>query len=487
MRKLVLFGAVLFSACTVFAQKKDWAAHYATYIDSMDLRRHLEVLASDAYEGRETGKKGQQMAATYLIENFKKVGVAQAPGMSGFEQFFQVVETKPGGSISWAGKALTFKTDFIYYGAKSKWSATDLPMMTLETAKLLKPMAYILVAPVNSFELRAEVQRLKVAAPSGLKGIVLMHPNYEQVYQYLEHYTTTNSMRLLEGEKKEEIPTIMVNSSTVAPLLTKSFRYLTGKGKQPRKPSKKTIGMFSGSLNDGETVLTSSNVLAFIPGSDPILSKEIVVITAHYDHIGMENGVVFNGADDDGTGTVALLEMAEAFMQAYREGNGVRRSILIMPVSGEEKGLLGSAYYTDHPVIPLEQTVANLNIDMIGRNDIAHENKSDYIYVIGADRLSDDLHAANEWANKTYTKLELDYRFNDPKDPNQFYYRSDHYNFAKNNIPSVFYFSGVHEDYHQATDDVEKIIFSKVEKVTRLVFHTAWKLANDTQRPRLKM
>ena len=487
MKVRLLLVFVLSGVTVLFGQKKDWAAHYATLIDSVDLRTHLEVLASNAYEGRETGKKGQQMAAAYLIEKFKKIGVAQAPGSTGYEQYFKVVETKPGGSITWSNTTLTFKSDFIYYGAKSKWSVNDLPLMTLETAKLLKPVAYVLVAKIETFELRSEVQRLKVAAPSGLKGIVLLHPNYDQVYEYLEHYTTSPSMRLLDNEQREEIPTIMVNTKSIEASLAKPFRYLIGKGKQSKKASKKAIGVLSGTLNEGETILTSSNVLAFIPGSDPILSKEIIVITAHYDHIGIDNGTVYNGADDDGTGTVALLELAEAFMQAYQEGHGVRRSILIMPVSGEEKGLLGSAYYTDHPLIPLEQTVANLNIDMIGRNDIAHENKTNYIYVIGADRLSDDLHNANEWANTNYTKLELDYRFNDPKDPNQFYYRSDHYNFAKNNIPSVFYFSGVHEDYHQPTDDIEKIIFSKVELVTRLVFHTAWKLANETERPRLKL
>ena len=154
-----------------------------------------------------------------------------------------------------------------------------------------------------------------------------------------------------------------------------------------------------------------------------------------------------------------------------------------MPVSGEEKGLLGSSYYVSHPALPLSTTIANLNIDMIGRDDIAHEGKSDYIYIIGSNMLSDDLHAANEQANNTFTQLQLDYRFNSTTDPNQFYYRSDHYNFAKNNIPSIFYFSGVHADYHQPTDDVEKINFNKVEKVTKLVFHTAWMLANNPTRP----
>jgi Zn-dependent M28 family amino/carboxypeptidase len=201
--------------------------------------------------------------------------------------------------------------------------------------------------------------------------------------------------------------------------------------------------------------------------------------------MGIDNGVVYNGADDDGTGTVALLEIAEAFMAAKKEGNAPLRSILIMAVSGEEKGLLGSSHYVDHPIIPLEQTVTDLNIDMIGRNDIAHENSSEYIYIIGSNMLSTDLHKANEKANSTYTQLSLDYKFNRLDDPNQFYYRSDHYNFAKNNIPSIFYFSGIHEDYHQPTDDIEKINFTKVERVARLVFSTAWIVANETERPRL--
>jgi Zn-dependent M28 family amino/carboxypeptidase len=235
-------------------------------------------------------------------------------------------------------------------------------------------------------------------------------------------------------------------------------------------------------LNTQEEKLTSSNVLAYIEGSDPVLSKEVVIITAHYDHIGVDHGVVYNGADDDGTGTVALLELAEAFMEAKKNGEGPKRSVLIMPVSGEEKGLLGSDYYSSHPVIPLENTVADLNIDMIGRNDIAHEKDTNYIYIIGSNMLSNDLHDVNERANNKYTQLKLDYKFNSLSDPNQFYYRSDHYNFAKHSIPVIFYFSGVHEDYHQPTDDVEKIIFSKTEKVALLVFFTAWDLSNAAKR-----
>jgi Zn-dependent M28 family amino/carboxypeptidase len=226
--------------------------------------------------------------------------------------------------------------------------------------------------------------------------------------------------------------------------------------------------------------LVSENVLAYIEGSDK--KDELVVITAHYDHIGVENGEVYNGADDDGSGTVAIMAIAKAFAQAKANGHGPRRSVLVMPVSGEEKGLLGSRYYSERPVFPLENTVANINIDMIGRVDSIHATSAPYLYVIGSDRLSSELHAINEEANARYTKLDLDYRFNDRKDPNRFYYRSDHYNFARKGVPAVFYFSGVHEDYHGPGDTVDKIRFELLHQRALLAFHTAWILANRAER-----
>ena len=225
--------------------------------------------------------------------------------------------------------------------------------------------------------------------------------------------------------------------------------------------------------------IKGENVLGYIEGSD--LKEELIIITAHYDHLGKHDSLVFNGADDDGSGTVATLEIAEAFMLAKKAGKGPRRSVLIMPVSGEEKGLLGSKYYTTHPIYPLKNTVANLNIDMIGRLDDWHDT-ANYVYLIGADRLSQELHDISEQVNKEYIGLNLDYKFNEEDDPNRYYYRSDHYNFAKNNIPVIFYFNGVHEDYHKVTDTVEKIDFQKIETITRLVFLTAWELTNRDER-----
>ncbi|HEX9981003.1 MAG TPA: M28 family peptidase [Flavobacterium sp.] len=227
---------------------------------------------------------------------------------------------------------------------------------------------------------------------------------------------------------------------------------------------------FSPKLGDSE------NIWAFVEGTDK--KDEIIVVSAHYDHVGMKNGDVYNGADDDGSGTVALLEIAQAFQLAKKDGNGPRRSILFLHVTGEEHGLHGSRYYSENPLFPLKKTMADINIDMIGRRDLLHPDTSNYVYVIGSDRLSTDLHKITEDANRNYTKLDLDYKYNDLNDPERFYYRSDHYNFAKNGIPSVFLFNGTHADYHQPTDDPDKIEYDALAKRAKLAFGIAWQLAN---------
>lgn len=225
---------------------------------------------------------------------------------------------------------------------------------------------------------------------------------------------------------------------------------------------------------------SSENVVAFIKGSEK--PDEIIVLSAHYDHVGMENGEIFNGADDDGSGTIAMLEIAEAFQQAVKNGKGPKRSILFLHVTGEEIGLYGSKYYTENPIFPLANTVANLNTDMIGRIDPDKKDTPNYIYLIGSDKLSQELHDVSEAVAEKYSDLELDYKFNDENDPNRFYYRSDHYNFAKNNIPIIFYFNGVHEDYHKPTDTPDKIEYDLYAKRTQLIFQTAWEVANREER-----
>jgi len=225
----------------------------------------------------------------------------------------------------------------------------------------------------------------------------------------------------------------------------------------------------------------SENVVAFIEGSE--FPEEIIVLSAHLDHVGVDDeGNVFNGADDDGSGTVAMLEIAEAFQEAVKDGKGPRRSILFLHVTGEEIGLYGSRYYTQNPLFPLANTVTNLNTDMIGRIDPHKEDAPNYIYLIGSDKLSQELHDVSEEVAKKYSDLELDYTYNDENDPNRFYYRSDHYNFAKKNIPIIFYFNGVHADYHKITDTPDKIEYDLLTKRIKLIFHTAWEIANRDTR-----
>ena len=230
----------------------------------------------------------------------------------------------------------------------------------------------------------------------------------------------------------------------------------------------------------GESNAASENVVAYIRGNEK--TDEFIIISAHYDHLGKDGEEVYNGADDDASGTSAVLEIAKAFQKAKKAGYGPKRSILFLNLTGEEEGLFGSKYYTSHPIFPLANTVANLNIDMVGRVDKKHTKKPNYVYLIGADKLSTDLHKLSEEANENYTQLKLDYTYNDEKDPNRFYYRSDHYNFAKNNIPVIFYFNGVHKDYHKTTDTADKINYDILEKRAKLIFYTAWEIANRESR-----
>lgn len=228
----------------------------------------------------------------------------------------------------------------------------------------------------------------------------------------------------------------------------------------------------------------SDNILGFIEGSEK--PEEVLVISAHYDHDGIKNGVIYPGADDNGSGSIAVVELAKAFAKAKKDGNGPKRSILFLHVTAEEIGLHGSRYYSENPVYPIKNTIANINIDMIGRRGKGKEEDDNYVYLIGADRLSQDLHDIADAATKKYTNMQVDFTFNDPKDPNRFYFRSDHYNFAKKNIPSMFYFSGVHDDYHTTKDTADRIDYPLYLARTKAIFAVAWDLANAPERPKLK-
>ena len=271
-----------------------------------------------------------------------------------------------------------------------------------------------------------------------------------------------------EGQKKAGNYIIEQHKKNGIPFPTGATSYYQ------RVPSEYMKKGFSPKLPDSE------NIWVFIEGSEK--PEEIVVVSAHYDHVGIKNGEIYNGADDDGSGTVGLIEIAQAFQKAKKEGHGPKRSILILHVTGEEHGLHGSRFYSENPLFPLKNTVADVNIDMIGRRDDLHPDNGNYIYIIGSDYLSTDLYNVCEEVNKKYIHLDLDYKYNDKADKNRYYYRSDHYNFAKNGIPSVFFFNGTHADYHKPTDTVDKIDFEALKKRTQLAFITAWEIANRPNR-----
>ena len=231
-------------------------------------------------------------------------------------------------------------------------------------------------------------------------------------------------------------------------------------------------------LPDG--INNSQNIIAYIEGSE--FPDEYLYISAHSDHEGVINGQIYNGADDNGSGTAAVLEMAEAFSQAVKDGHRPKRSIVFLHVTAEEVGLHGSRYYTENPIFPLDNAVATLNIDMIGRVDDRHIDNENYIYLIGSDKMSTELHFVAQKANAEFTNLNLDYKYNDDRDPNRYYYRSDHYNFAQKGVPVIFFFNGEHADYTKPTDTAEKINYPLLQKRTKLIFATAWYLANAKTR-----
>ncbi len=304
------------------------------------------------------------------------------------------------------------------------------------------------------------------------------------------------SLSLLETGNNSRPPAFMISSEMANKILAPSGRNVD-EIKNRIDESLSPVGfelpgvVVNSRLDLESYTATTENVLAFIEGTDPLLKDEVVVISSHYDHIGIDRSLsgdqINNGADDDGSGTVAMLEIAEAFMKAKREQLGPRRSILFLNVSGEEKGLLGSEHYADFkPVVPLEKTVANLNIDMIGRHDPTYEgdHPENYVYIIGSNLISEELHDINLKTNDvTGVGLELNERFNSKDDPNKFYARSDHWNFGKHNIPFIFYFTGTHDDYHQPGDEADKIDYERLARVAQLILATAWQVANQDAPP----
>ena len=493
------------------------AIRFGNQIKANELKKYLSVLASDEYEGRETGEKGQKMAAEYIMNNFKSFGIPELKQLeNGYYQTFPLDVFQPQ-KISLTANKKNYKQNedyfayssvlfdttynlneivFAGYGINTK-NYNDYDKLNVKNKCVLiingeptdKSGNSIISGTPKLSDWSSNFRR-KISEAQKQEASVLLVADSKLKEDYEKNEHRINSYRMsLSGEKKSDgkksTLVIFISEEIANALLKKNkINDLTKSISETKKPNSLALTtQLELNVKQAVSLVQAENVLGYVEGTD--LKNELVIITAHYDHLGKHDGVVYNGADDDGSGTSAVIELARVFAQAKKEGKGPRRSILFMPVSGEEKGLLGSDYYTQHPVFALASTVCNLNIDMIGRIDQVHEGDPNYVYLIGSDKLSNELHDISENANTTYSKLKLDYTYNDENDPNRYYYRSDHYNFAKNNIPVIFYFNGVHEDYHKETDEIQKINFHKMENITRLVFYTAWDLANRTERIKL--
>ena len=514
----------MFLSVTTLAYAQDDASKYAESITPADLKKHLVIIASDSLEGRDTGSPGQKKAAEYVVKYFKEYGLqpiaTAADGSKSFLQKYNLYKRTWGDVyVKAAGKKYALDKDFYLNGIlnvpQEESSAVifagfgvqeasyndyvnldvkDKSVIIFEGEPKTKNGKYLLSGSDEKSKWsgpQSWQNKAKLALEKGAKYVFIITEKTgddlnKEIRQraVMARRFSSPTLKPVE-ESPNKVASFGVSPDIAAQILNTSVQKLLKEKADIEKnsaPISKTItGNVSFKAERLSEIIETENVAAFLEGSDK--KEEVLVISAHLDHIGISpNGEINNGADDDGSGTVSLLELAEAFSKAKADGKGPRRSILFLNVTGEEKGLFGSEYYSENPLLPLENTIANLNIDMIGRVDDAHKDDHKYVYVIGADKLSSELHTISEEANKKYVNYKLDYTFNDSKDPNKFYYRSDHYNFAKKGIPVIFYFTGVHEDYHRPGDDVEKILFDKQSGIVKLVFHTAWELVNRDKR-----
>ncbi|CAG5008164.1 hypothetical protein DYBT9275_04207 [Dyadobacter sp. CECT 9275] len=518
MNKKILAG--IFLSISGLAYSQDDAVKYANTITAEDLKKHLTIIASDSLEGRDTGSPGQKKAAEYVTKYFKEYGLTPiATAEDGSKSYFQKYKLYKRGwgevYLKVDGQKYEFNKDFYIsgladlpqeitspvifagYGIESPGyddyahrDVTGKAVVIFEGEPRSADGNYIVNGTTEKSKWGSNVawqQKVKLAREKGAKYVLIVTEKTGEDFDKEIRQRAVMARRFSAPtlnpveESSDNMAAFVISSDVAAKILKTTNRKLAAEKAEIAKTGKPVSKTLTGSVafkaERVSSTIDTENVAAFLEGSDK--KDEVLVISAHLDHIGISaNGEINNGADDDGSGTVSLLELAQAFSKAKAEGKGPRRSILFLNVTGEEKGLFGSEYYSEHPLLPLKSTIADLNIDMIGRVDEAHKADPKYVYLIGSDKLSSQLHAISEEANKKYINYQLDYTFNDPKDPNRFYYRSDHYNFAKSGIPVIFYFTGVHEDYHKPGDDVEKIMFDKQAPIVKLVFYTAWELVN---------
>lgn len=497
----------------------------AEAITAEQLSDYLYFVASDAMSGRDTPSRGLDITAQFLALNLKRWGFTPAGDKGSFFQKMTVRKTSIDAekmAMSIGNKKYSYIKDFFRISGNG---AADGPMVFGKDGWMVKSkgidafkgvdvkgkivvvysskVSRSVVPPrpegVTAEDIKGEkgvdwADPITNAKVNGAKGLIIIaSPQIEGFWSRLSRFLGRGGMSIdglgrgNSGAVADNFPVLLTNKAVAKAIFA---------GESADQTSANAFAIDkSSSLNSAGKVekIPTQNVVALWEGSDPKLKEEMVAVGAHYDHVGTNENAsgddkIWNGADDDGSGTVAVLAIAEALAKNKKRP---KRSVLLVWHAGEEKGLLGAQYFNKYPTVNIKNVITQLNIDMIGRSkkpgDTNPKNKDlsgpNSIYVIGSEMMSSTLGAVTKETNDSFLKMNYDYKYDDPKDTNRFFFRSDHFYYAQNGIPIVFWFDGVHEDYHQPTDHADKIDYQKMEKITRTIFLTMWELAELKNRP----
>jgi hypothetical protein len=512
---------------------------FRTQITPQFLQQHLEVIAHDSLEGRATGSDKIEVAANYIADFYSEIGftpmgddgtyfqnyrlnaeytdslVYQTFRVNGADtlKYKHSVESPEatGDFIRMFGGSVPQEGDVVFAGFGVNDAERGVQHLNREEVQgnwvlIFEEIPHVvegdtLVNPNITGNSRLRTILIEMDAA----GILLVSDYSQSEFQELADMSSdlmsqpsNISLAYLEQNEQSGFPKGFLQ---ISPSMAATYLGLSSADEldQTKADLVQEITDFSPQKTDfyleytpydGPGHMDAENVIAYFEGADPDMKDEAVVLMAHYDHVGVgapdESGDgLYNGADDNGSGTTALMSIANALNEAKKQGYQPRRSILFLHVSGEENGLLGSRYYSDHPVIPIENTVTNFNADMIGRSNPENIQKgdTDYVYLIGGEIISSELDSLVQSANNLSVNMRLDRKYNDLQDSNQFYRRSDHWNFGRFGVPFVFFFTGVHEDYHRPSDTIDKINFEKLSRVSQLIYTSTIKVANYDGRP----
>jgi Zn-dependent M28 family amino/carboxypeptidase len=489
MRKITVIGVLLIAPHALAAQ--NGVTDAVNSITAEDFVRRVGVIAHDSMEGRDTPSPGLDKTAEYLASEFRRMGLTPGADDGSFIQRYPLrgegVDIVASGISIPGGRTLRFGTDLVMQsggptgsggvtGPAVVISGTPTGPQSFENLDLDGAIVFVVPSQSGGWSRRVRFG-LRQRGPA---AVITVADHSDSEWAKAVESSSRVSLRKAWGQSRGGTPSLEVREQAIGDALEASGFDLAAARRSSNRPIEAhRLSGFDVRINIAYRVVdetSAPNVIAILEGSDPALRDEYVTFSGHMDHVGVRNPVngdsIYNGADDDASGTIAVVEAAEAFAMLHPRP---RRSMVFVIVSGEEKGLWGSEYFAENPTVPIENIVANLNADMVGRN------WTDTIVAIGKEH--SDL---GETLNRVNTRHpELGMTAIDDIWPNQrFYFRSDHYNFARKGVPILFFFNGTHEDYHRPSDQVEKIDGEKSARIVKLLFYLGLDVANADQRPR---